>query len=378
MQLKKLYIIKELYKSFLLLLFSQIKKKKEFVFYSESLFYKNYYYDLLSKLNSKNSSVSILTSDINEYDDLKKNKFNVYFIGTGFFRILIFNIINCKNFLMTMTDIGNNLNKSNFCNNYIYFFHCMHSTHKMYTEKAFDNYNIIFTIGSFQTNEIIKNENINSLSKKKIFETGYFYLDFLERNCNKTIRENKNVLFAPSWNYDQNNLFNNHGHSIIENLINNDFLVTLRPHPEIVKRNKDTYNKIINKFINNPNFKLDKDHSNINSMEKASLLITDNSSIAIEYSFVFYRPVIFIDYKDKIHNKNFTKISDFTFESDFKNKVGISISNYQIDKLGQICTDSISSSSSKKNEIDKLKKEYLSNISFSVDVASKILLEKNL
>ena len=51
MQFKKIYILKELYKSFFLLLFSQIKKKKNFVFYSESLFYKNYYYDLLNKLN---------------------------------------------------------------------------------------------------------------------------------------------------------------------------------------------------------------------------------------------------------------------------------------------------------------------------------------
>ena len=84
MQFKKLYILKELYKSFFSLLFSQINKKKDFVFYSESLFYKNYYYYLLNKLNNKKKSVSILSSDINEYLDLKNNNFNVYFIGTGF------------------------------------------------------------------------------------------------------------------------------------------------------------------------------------------------------------------------------------------------------------------------------------------------------
>tara|TARA_B100000003_G_scaffold208324_1_gene228264 strand:+ start:3132 stop:4271 length:1140 start_codon:yes stop_codon:yes gene_type:complete len=375
MQFKKLYILKELYKSFFSLLFSQINKKKDFVFYSESLFYKNYYYDLLNKLNNKKKSVSILSSDINEYLDLKNNNFNVYFIGTGFFRILVFNIINCNNFLMTMTDIGNNLNKSKFCDKYIYFFHCMHSTHKMYTEKAFDNYNVIFTIGQFQTKEIIKNENVNKLNKKKIFETGYFYLDFLEKNCNKKISDKKNILFAPSWNYDQNNLFNNHGYNIIDKLLKSNFELTFRPHPEIIKRNKNEYIKIINQFKNNNSFKIDNHHSNINSMEKASLLITDNSSIAVEYSFVFYRPVIFIDYKDKIHNKNYEKISNFTFEGDFKNKIGISISNDQIDNLGQICEQSISNSFSKRNEIDKIKNEYLSNISNSVDTACKILTD---
>ena len=251
----------------------------------------------------------------------------------------------------------------------------MHSTHKIYTEKAFDNYNVIFTIGQFQTKEIIKNENVNKLNKKKIFETGYFYLDFLEKNCNKKISDKKNILFAPSWNYDQNNLFNNHGYNIIDKLLKSNFELTFRPHPEIIKRNKNEYIKIINQFKNNNSFKIDNHHSNINSMEKASLLITDNSSIAVEYSFVFYRPVIFIDYKDKIHNKNYEKISNFTFEGDFKNKIGISISNDQIDNLGQICEQSISNSFSKRNEIDKIKNEYLSNISNSVDTACKILTD---
>ena len=71
----------------------------------------------------------------------------------------------------------------------------------------------------------------------------------------------------------------------------------------------------------------------------------------------------------------YEKISNFTFEGDFKNKIGISISNDQIDNLGQICEQSISNSFSKRNEIDKIKKEYLSNISNSVDTACKILTD---
>ncbi len=357
------------------LLSSQIKKKKNYVFYSESLFYKNYYIDLLSKICEKDNSTAILTSDFKEYEDLKNDKFNAYYIGKGFFRILIFNIISCEYFIMTMTDIGNNFKKSNFCKNYVYFFHCMHSTHKMYTEKAFDNYDIILSIGKFQTSEIRKNEIINNLSKKEIHETGYFYLDFLENNCNKNLIKKKHILFAPSWNYDENNLFNNYGHLIIENLINNNFIVIFRPHPEIMKRNKKRFNETIEIFKNNDQFILDKNPSNINSMEKASLLITDNSSIAIEYSFVFCRPVIFIDYKDKIHNKNFHKIQKLTFENEFRNLVGISITNNEINNLSTICSEAISMSKSNSTKIQNLKKEYLSNVSNSANVASKILLK---
>ena len=65
---------------------------------------------------------------------------------------------------MTMTDLRNNLNKSLFCKNYVYFFIAC-STHKIYTPKAFDNYDIIFAIGEFQSEEIKKNEVINNLKK---------------------------------------------------------------------------------------------------------------------------------------------------------------------------------------------------------------------
>ena len=356
-------------------LFFQFKKKRDFVFFSESHNYKFNYIDLLNFLNKKPYVTSLITSDINEYFDLKKDNYDVYFIGKGFIRTIIFNFLSCKYMITTMTDLGNNLNKSLFCENYVYFFHCMHSTHKMYTEKAFDNYDIILSIGKFQTSEIRKNEIINNLSKKEIHETGYFYLDFLENNCNKNLIKKKHVLFAPSWNYDENNLFNNYGHLVIENLINNNFIVIFRPHPEIMKRNKKRFNETIEIFKNNDQFILDKNPSNINSMEKASLLITDNSSIAIEYSFVFCRPVIFIDYKDKIHNKNFHKIQKLTFENEFRNLVGISITNNEINNLSTICSEAISMSKSNSTKIQNLKKEYLSNVSNSANVASKILLK---
>jgi len=358
-------------------LFFQLKKKKDYVIYSESLNYKINYIDLLDKLNKKPYITSVITSDINEFYNLKKNNYDVYYIGEGLVRVFIFNFISCKYMIMTMTDIGNNLNKSFFCNNYVYFFHCMHSTHKIYTSKAFDNYDIIFCIGKFQTNEIRKNEKINKLPKKRIIETGYFFLDNLIENANKKLANKNTILFAPSWNYNDDNLFNIHGFSIINNLINNNFNVIFRPHPEIIKRNKINYEKVISKFLNNKKFTLDTNASNIMSMENASLLITDNSSISIEYSFAFYRPVIFIDYKDKIHNKNFHHIDNSTFESKFKKEIGISISSKEITRLNYICQERIENHRLNIKKIDVLKNSFLSNISKSSQVAAEFLQKDN-
>ena len=358
-------------------LFFQLKKKRDFVFFSESLNYKLNYIDLFNNLNKKPYVTSLITSDINEYFDFTKNNYDVYYIGKGFFRTVIFNFLSCKYMIMTMTDLGNNLNKSLFCENYVYFFHCMHSTHKIYTPKAFDNYDIIFSVGAFQTEEIKKNESINKLKKKDIYETGYFYLDYLIKNSNKSISETNCILFAPSWNYDEDSLFNKHAEPIINNLINSGFKVIFRPHPEIIKRNKNQYDYILNKFGVNENFILDVSPSNVQAMEKASLLITDNSAISIEYSFAFYKPVIFIDYKEKIHNKNYQSIGSSTFESKFKKEIAFSVSIKDINKLNFICENTIKNYKFDNHKIDIFKKKFLSNISKSSEVAAQFLLNGN-
>jgi len=42
--------------------------------------------------------------------------------------------------IMTLTDLDNNLKKSINCKKYVYFFHSAASTHVVYTEEAFKNY----------------------------------------------------------------------------------------------------------------------------------------------------------------------------------------------------------------------------------------------
>ena len=129
------------------------------------------------------------------------------------------------------------------------------------------------------------------------------------------------------------------------------------------------------KFGTNENLTLDLNPSNVQAMERASLLITDNSAISIEYSFAFYRPVIFLDYKEKIHNKNYQSISSSTFESEFKKEIALSIPINDINKLNFICEDVIKNYKFDSHKIDTFKKNYLSNISKSSEVAAEFLIK---
>ena len=81
---------------------------------------------------------------------------------------------------------------------------------------------------------------------KKIINTGYIYLEKLRDEKSK-IRSNK-VLFAPSWNQSKSNLFNDHAENIVDRLLQKNFHVTLRTHPELLKRSNTTINQIKSKF----------------------------------------------------------------------------------------------------------------------------------
>ena len=58
--------------------------------------------------------------------------------------------------------------------------------------------------------------------------------------------------------------------------------------------------------------------------------------MALEYAFITNKPVIFIDYKDKVHNKDFKKINLETLEDNFRKKFGLVVQANQIENLNDI------------------------------------------
>ena len=80
---------------------------KKIIFFSESKNYRNYLLNLIKILDNENNvSVIYLTSDLNDLEKIS-NKITPIYIGTGFFRILIFTFIKCEMVVMTLTDLGN-------------------------------------------------------------------------------------------------------------------------------------------------------------------------------------------------------------------------------------------------------------------------------
>tara|TARA_A100001011_G_C14253829_1_gene819141 strand:- start:594 stop:1718 length:1125 start_codon:yes stop_codon:yes gene_type:complete len=305
--------------------------KKKIIFYSENEFYTIHFLSLIEILTINKFEVTFLTSS--EKDDLFKNKklVNYFYIGDGFLKVMLLCIIKCELFLTTLTDIGHNIRKSNFCKKYIYIFHGPTSVHQLFKPHAFNNYDVIFCNGPYQIKELRHLEKKYNLKKKMLFNVGYPYLDYLIKKSNQTIKKpSKVILFAPTWNYNKNNLFDKKGFEIIEKLIKQNFKVILRPHPEHYKRSMNVINKINFEFKGEKRFVLDKNSIALKSMEESELLITDNSAITIEFLFIFFRPIIYINFQRKIHNKNFFDIPITPIEEKIKNLFGYELKPDQI------------------------------------------------
>ena len=342
--------IKEI-KNYLKFLKSQTKnKKKNIYFYSENSNYKNYLIEILNKLNNSNKfKIIYFTSD--EKDILDHAGIETYFIGKGLIRIIFFTFLKCDLMIMTLTDLNNyEIKKSKNCKSYLYVFHSLMSVFKGYNKNAFQNYDIIFTNGEYQKKELKIMEEQNNLRKKLIFNVGYTYINNLKKKINKTIKDDT-ILFAPSWIKQKNDLIEKYGQKIIAELIKINKVI-LRPHPQSLIKSKNEITSIVKKFQFNPRFIFNNNLEKISTLDVSSILVTDNGGMAMEYYILYNRPVISINYLDKIHNEDYKTLGLEALEDSFKKEFTKVIEINDIGRIKEISENYIKNFKFDKKKLD--------------------------
>jgi len=339
-------------------------KNFKIVFFSENRNYKKYSSILIETFLDVYPN-DILYVSIDKKDIIDDKRIKNLFLENRYLTQFFFKKLKCKNMLTTTIDLGNHLiAKTKNVVNYIYYFHSPVSTTKVYTNKAFDNYDTILSIGKFQKDEIRKREKLKKIKEKKIIELGYPYFDYIMRKLNE-INFNKpdSILVAPSWNYREKNFINEDFEKIIDCLLQYGFNVIFRPHPEHFKRSKNFINKIKNKNLNK-NFVFDDKIENFVSMKKSISLITDNSGIAIEYCLILKRPVFYYNNLDKIHNTDVNDFNEmFNLEDTLKKNFGYIFNYSKIDILGEFINDNIDIfNNTRKNDLDIFLKNNFFNV----------------
>ncbi|MDM8218956.1 CDP-glycerol glycerophosphotransferase family protein [Parasutterella secunda] len=161
---------------------------------------------------------------------------------------------------------------------------------------ALDNYDASLNVGKWVEPRIRQIEQIRNIKNKECVAVGLPYLDVLGQQVaqrQKTNLGQTTVLFAPSWG--EKNCLNVYGIDFLLNLVESDYQVIIRPHPQSIKFDTKLYDDLKKKLINHHNVTFDYKIDASESMRRADILISDASSFRFDFAFLYKKPVLTID-----------------------------------------------------------------------------------
>ena len=314
---------------------------KHLVIYSEKSGFYKYYEAIIEQLLAKsNITIHYVTNDP---DDAifalaeKQPRIKPYYIGLKKM-IPLMRLCEADIMVMTTPDLDKYYIKRSIMKKdmeYVYVPHDMMSVHMGFREGALDAFDTIFCTGPHVAAEVRATEQVYGLPEKKLVEFGYPLADKLieagkQEKEHHVARERKEILIAPSWQED--NLLD----SVIDDLIGalycDEYHLTVRPHPEYVKRYGARMQAIVDKYqhLVGDGLSFELDFTANRSIYSADMLITDWSGIALEYCFATLRPAMFINTKIKCMNPNWEKIGLTPVEITLRDVVGVSVEKDEV------------------------------------------------
>ena len=358
------------------------KKDRSIIFYLENEYDFIFFKPIVEKLTQEyDIKICYVTSSKTD-PMLTSNDKNIlpFYIGDGIARSSFFVNLKATIVVMTMPDLETfHIKRSKiYPVHYVYIFHSLCSTHYIYRKTAFDNFDTIFCTGNYQIIEIQEREKKSNLAKKKLVKHGYGKLDILinevqSTNVRNNASNNKVVLIAPTWG--PNGLIETKGQEIVHILLDSGFNVILRPHPMTIKKSNNIIQKIEKEFKDNLNFKLETDIRNTESLFLCDCMISDWSGVAIEYAFVFEKPIFYIDTPQKINNPEHHQIGLVPLEEKIRLQIGEVLSLSQLSLMPSKINQLLQSQNKFKEKIQKIKEETVFNIGNSGEQGAKYLLE---
>ena len=228
-----------------------------------------------------------------------------------------------------------------------YYVHVMHSaaTTLLYRMFGMDYYDAILTTGDFQKEEVKELEKVRNDPVKETVTVGSLYLDGMKERLDGTDEEERaekrTVLLAPSWG--EAAILNLYGDKIIDALIGTGYRIIIRPHPQSMKSEKEMMDTLIAKYPAGDDLEWDFDPDNFNTLYRSDIMITDFSSVMLDFALVFDRPVIYAEYELDKSVYDACWINHPLWQEDTFPKLGAPLKENDFGKLKEIIDAVISS-----------------------------------
>ena len=360
---------------------------KHLVIYSEKSGFYKYFKGLISELLS--SSDMVIHYVTNDPDDIifevakKEKRIKPYYISLKKTISLMLRL-ECDMVVMTTPDLDKYYLKRSMMKKdieYVYIPHALMSMHMGMKEGSLDAFDTVFCAGAHIKREVEATERVYGLPQKRCVEFGYPLVDDLiplgeqERKTHKKTGR-REILIAPTWNED--NILDSCIDELLGGLLCDDYHVTVRPHPEYVKRFGQNMNAIVERWQDKvgEGLTFELDFSSNKSIYSSDLMITDWSGISFEFSFATKRPTLFINTKMKVLNENWRKIDCEPIEITLRDEIGISIEKSDVHNIGEIVKDTFARFVEYEKKIEASLDRAVYNVGSSNEVGAEYILDR--
>jgi len=360
---------------------------KHLVIYSEKSGFYKYFKELISCLTSRsNIVIHYITNDPNDviFEVAKTNtQIKPYYIGLKK-TIPLMMRMEADMVVMTTPDLDKYYLKKSIMRKdieYVYIPHALMSMHMGMKEGSLDAFDTVFCAGEHIKREMLATEKYYGLPEQTLVEFGYPLADDLialgeeERKHHKKDGR-KEILIAPTWNED--NILDSCIDEMLEKLLCDEYHITVRPHPEYVKRYGPRMQAVVEKWSDKvgEGLTFELDFSSNSSIYSSDLMITDWSGISFEYSFATKRPVLFVNTKMKVLNPNWDKIGCEPIEITLRDEIGVSIEKSDVAKVDEYVKDMFNKSGEFEEKIDAALHKAVYNVGSAAKVGAKYILTR--
>lgn len=342
------------------------------VFYSEKNGFYKYFKGLIEYiLDHSDIVIHYITGDIDD-DIFNKNnpRIKPYFVTTNKL-IPMFMKLEADVVVMTTPDLQNMYLKRSIVKKdieYIMVPHGISSDNLVFRPGALDHYDTIFVNGEYSVREIRQIEKLRGTPEKKLVKYGYCNLDEMIKNYVPNEKPSNIILIAPSWQED--NIIESCIEQILDQLKDSKYNIIVRPHPETIKHDINRIKELEEKYNN---IEFQKDFTGSETIYEADLIITDWSSIGLEYAFTTLKPVLYINTPMKVLNKDYQKIEEVPLDIRIRNEIGKSVDVDDISNINQYI-DELIHNSNYNPKIKEIRDTTLYNVGNSSEVGGEYII----
>lgn len=233
---------------------------------------------------------------------------------------------------------------------------------------SLDYFDSVITVGDYQEKYLRHVEVMRNIKKKEVLPLGLPYFDnlynelqsFTQNNLQRA-NEYKTILIAPSWG--NKSCFNYFGINFVKELAKEDIEIIIRLHPHSFIYEPEKVRVWIEELSVYPNITWDKERLSTSAMWKASLLISDTSSVRFDFALLHLKPVITLDIPQENMEEFESRYHEVTWSVATEAKLGAVVNENNILSLTSTAMNLLDTFNSK--HLLLLRNETVANLGYS-------------